>query len=162
GVKLSFVGDIEAGRRKLTDKKADLLFGILGNISLERRNARDALALEGFQSELERMHLSAPNSMTKFGLDKSPEQALREENLLLKRSVSISELLRPQTIEHFTDLNESSTTIKTRELFRLHDLNEVQEKLVEAQQDQLRIYKALVGLLLQSADASDARVAQLE
>lgn len=135
GVKLSLIADIESGRRRFSEDVRDAIWGALGDISIERRGVnppegQNALAnlltttpqhtpSESPTNATESVFKDVQKFVAKFGLDKSPEEALREENAILKARISNYEA-QVETFQKHIGIVEAQLE-SYRELCKLQD-----------------------------------------
>ncbi len=164
GVKLSLIADIESGRRRFSEDVRDAIWGALGDISIERRGinppeGQNALANllatspqhtpnESPANEAENIFKDVRKFVAQFGLDKSPEEALREENAILKARISNYEA----EVENAKALNETlKAQLKSYEgLCKLQDRRDawyqpMSDRLVSLESQVVEL-RSLVGL----------------
>lgn len=82
-VKQSLVSAIENGKRPISNRSGEKLWRALGDISYEKKNGVNALRT-ALQTPSTRTLPGALNLLKSLGLDKTPEQFLKDENRILK------------------------------------------------------------------------------
>ena len=85
-VKQSLVSAIENGKRPISNRSGEKLWRALGDISYEKKNGVNALR-SALQTPSTRTLPGALDVLKALGLDKTPEQFLKEENQILKDRV---------------------------------------------------------------------------
>ncbi len=82
-VKQSLVSAIENGKRPISNRSGEKLWRALGEISYEKKNGVNALR-SALQTPGTRTLPGALDMLKSLGLDKTPEQLLKDENRILK------------------------------------------------------------------------------
>jgi transcriptional regulator with XRE-family HTH domain len=82
-VKQSLVSAIENGKRPMSNRSGEKLWRALGDISYEKKNGVNALR-SALQTPSTRTLPGALDMLKSLGLDKTPEQLLKDENRILK------------------------------------------------------------------------------
>ena len=82
-VKQSLVSAIENGKRPISNRSGEKLWRALGDISYEKKNGVNALR-SALQTPSTRTLPGALDMLKSLGLDKTPEQLLKDENRILK------------------------------------------------------------------------------
>ena len=86
-VKQSLVSAIENGKRPISNRSGEKLWRALGEISYEKKNGVNALR-SALQTPGTRTLPGALEMLKSLGLDKTPEQLLKDENRILKDRIS--------------------------------------------------------------------------
>jgi transcriptional regulator with XRE-family HTH domain len=118
-VKQSLVSAIENGKRPISNRSGEKLWRALGEISYEKKNGVNALR-SALQTPGTRTLPGALDMLKSLGLDKTPEQLLKDENRILKDRISNYEA----QIETANALNE---TLKAQ-LKSYEDLCKLQDR----------------------------------
>ena len=138
---------IENGKRPISNRSGEKLWRALGDISYEKKNGVNALR-SALQTPSTRTLPGALDVLKALGLDKTPEQLLKEENAILKARISNYEA----EVENAKALNETlKAQLKSYEgLCKLQDRRDawyqpMSDRLVSLESQVVEL-RSLVGL----------------